>query len=372
MKVLQITANFTPNIGGVETHLSDLVASLLKRKWSVFVLSYRPLSTTANWKLFKKNENFTVLRIPWVRGFFEKLVPYPILEFIYLVPGLFIVTPFVIFFSKPDLIHAHGLIAVVSALFWGKLFNKRVILSLHNIYSFPTEGLYHDFVKMLLSKCDFVLSLSKKSYEEIINLGLNQDKAGIFTYWIDLERFVKIPHAKEKLGLNYSFIVLFVGRLIVEKGVKELIRSVPSWNKNIHLVVVGTGPLEEEVKKTSLHMKNIHFLGAVEQNRLPLIYSSADLLIFPSVSEEGFGRVIIESLACSTPVLASDRGAISEAMDDTVGKLIPITPENIKKWVEYFYHHRKKLNNLAKNARRFTERRYSEKNAEQILQTYKS
>lgn len=371
MRILQLSVHYPPNIGGVETHLSDLLDILIKRNWEIFVLSYRPLSTkNTKWKLFETSKNLTVLRIPWMRGFFEKLVHFPILEFIYLVPGLFIVTPFVIIFFKPNILHAHGLIAAVTAVFWGKLFNIRVVVSLHSIYSFPKRGLYHDFVKMLLGKCDFVLGLSKKSNQEVISLGINKDKVGTFTYWIDLDRFIKIPHARKKLGLNYQFIVLFVGRLIEEKGVKELIKSVTYWNKNIHLIIAGTGPLEDEVKKASSDKKNVHFLGGIKQDKLPLLYSAADLVIVPSVSEEGFGRVIIESLACSTPVVASNRGAISEAMDETVGELIEVTWENIKKWVEYFYHNRGKLKNLAKMGRRFAERRYSEKNAEQIIKNY--
>lgn len=373
MKVLQISANFIPNIGGVETHLSDLVNALVKRNWSVFTLTYRPLSTKIAWRMLEKNKKFTVLRIPWISGFFEKLVPFPAFEFIYLVLGLFSITPFVILFFKPNVIHAHGLISTVPALFWGKLFRRRIVVSLHNIYSFPKKGLYRNFVKKILNECDFVLSLSKKSYDEIRSLGVKKEKLRIFTYWINLDRFKKIPRAKEKLNLKRdSFIVLFVGRLIVEKGVRELLNSSNFWNKNIDLIIAGTGLLESEVKLFALNSKNIIFLGKVEQERLPLLYSAADIVIFPSVSEEGFGRVIIESLACSTPVLASNRGSITEVMDGTVGKFVDVSSQNLKKWVEYFYHNKKKLRDLADRARKFAESRYSERNVAKIIQSYTS
>jgi len=93
-------------------------------------------------------------------------------------------------------------------------------------------------------------------------------------------------------------------------------------------------------------------------------------VVVPSISEEGFGRVIIESLACGTPVVASNKGAIPEAMNETVGRFIEVTPEGIKNTVEYLYKNPKKLLRLSKNARSFVERRYSEDNVEAIIETY--
>ena len=69
-------------------------------------------------------------------------------------------------------------------------------------------------------------------------------------------------------------------------------------------------------------------------------------------------------------MIGSSRGAISEAMNETVGKMIDISPHNIKKTVEYFYKNTDKLQRLSKNARHFAIKRYSEKNAETIIKTY--
>lgn len=370
MKVLQLTVHLFPNVGGVETHLKDLIDSLIKRDWKVFVLAYQPLSTQTPWKIWENFHHLTILRIPWVRGFFEKLVYYPPLEFIYLVPVLFFITPFVIFIFRPDVIHAHGLSAAVSAVFWGKLFNVRVVVSLHSLYSFSRKGFYHDFVKFILRNSDFVLSLSKKSNQEVRSLGIDSNRSGVFTYWIDLDKFRRIYDAKKKLGWEGKFIVLFVGRLIPEKGIDILLESVKSWNKRINLVIIGSGPMAQKVANLASKMKLVNFLGKIDQDKLSLYYSAADCVIIPSTSEEGFGRVIIESLACGTPVVGSNQGAIPEAMDETVGKLIEVTTENIKDTIEYFYHHPKDLTKLSQRARKFAERRYAEKNVEDINKAY--
>lgn len=368
MKVLQLTVHLFPNIGGVETHLNDLFQALLKRDFNIFVLAYQPLTTKIDWKFMEKSKNLTILRIPWLRGFFEKLVNLPILEFIYLVPGLFFITPFVVLSYRPNVIHAHGVLAAVSAVFWGKVFSIRTVISLHSIYSFPKSGLYHNFVKMIFKNCDYVLSLSKKSNEEVKEFGVKN--AGVFTYWINLQKFKNIPMAKKELGLNERFIVLFVGRLIEEKGIKPLLKSASLWDKDIKLLIAGGGPMEEEILKQIKGQKNISFIGKISQDDLPIYYSAADCVIVPSTSEEGFGRVIIESLACQTPVIASNRGAISEAMDETVGKFIEVTPENIKNAISDFFKNPSKLKKLSLEARLFTERRYGELNVNTIINAY--
>lgn len=371
MKVLQLTIHLFPNVGGVETHLNDLFTALVKRGWKVLCLAYQPLSTNTSWKIIEKDKDLTILRIPWLKGFFEKLVNFPAIEFIYLVPGLFLVTPFLIAIYNPNVIHAHGISAAVSAVFWGKVFGVRTVVSLHSFYAFPKKGLYRDFVKVLLTRCDYVLSLSKKSKEEIYALGVSSKKCGVFTYWIDLQKFKRVQDAKKSLKWGGKFVSLFVGRLIEEKGIKELLEAANLWDSKINLVIVGSGPMEKYVMEKIKGRSNISFVGKMTQEQLPLFYSGADCVIVPSVSEEGFGRVIIESLSCGTPVVASDRGAIREAMDETVGKFINVSPQNLKRAIEEFAANPKELKKLSKNTRKFVERRYSERNVETIIKSYR-
>lgn len=378
MKVLQISAHFRPNIGGVETHLDDLVFVLTKRNWEVLVLTYKPLTTKVSAKFYEKDRLLTIIRIPWLYGLFYKLVHYPLLEFLYLLPGLFFVTPLVLILANSDVIHAHGLVAGFVGVFWGKVFGKRVVISTHSVYSFPKKGLYRKFVTLIFKNADYCLGLSKQAANEIESLGVCKSKVENFTYWIDLEKFKKVVDAKNKLGWKNKFIsggknmfiVLFVGRLIPEKGVELLLESVKSWDKDISLKIIGSGPLEAKVKEVVSNSPNVEYIEGIDSRKLPIYYSGSDLLIVPSVSEEGFGRVILESLACGTPAIGSKRGAIPEALDNTVGKIIDISSENIKEAVQYFYMFKNELKKLAKNCRKFAERRYSEKNAETIIRAY--
>lgn len=368
MRVLHISAHFYPNIGGVETHLIDLINALIKRKWKVYVLSYMPLTTKTNGKIFEVFNKCKIIRIPWIPNLFLKLVKFPILEFLYLAPGLFIFAPFIILISKPKVIHAHGLVVGFIGVFWAKVFNKRVVISTHNTYRFPKRGIYRIFARWIFGHCDFCLVLSDKSKQELESIGVPKNNISRFTYWIDLNNFKPVKNAKKLLGWKDRFIVLFVGRLIEEKGVSQLIESFRNWDRRIYLVMIGAGPSKK--KLVNIKLKNFTFLEEIRQKDLPWYYSGADVLIVPSISEEGFGRVILESLACGTPVIGADRGAIPEAINETVGKLINSSPINIKKVVEFFYNSPDKLRELSVNCRKYAIKKYSEKNAEQIIKKY--
>lgn len=368
MKVLQMSVHFFPNVGGVETHLTDLIYTLVKRDWKVDVLSYRPLTSKAKWKIYEKDNDNEIFRIPWVPNLFYQLVSFPVLEFIYLLPGLFLVCPFIIMSRKPDVIHAHGLIAGFVGVFWGKIFNKRVIISVHNIYHFPKKGFYKNFSKWILSSADKTLCLSTKAKEEINLLRIPKQKISRFTYWINLKLFKAIKNTKSFRSNRLT--ILFIGRLVKEKGVDILLRSSKNWDRRIKLIIIGNGPLERSARYVAEERSNLEVVGFVAQEDLPIYYNNADLTIMPSNSEEGFGRVIIESLACGTPVIGANRGGISEAMDESVGRLINVTPENIKNAVEYFLNHKDELKKLSLNCRKFAERRYTERNVKNIIEAY--
>ena len=370
MRTLLLTVHFSPNLGGVETHLLDLIKGLNDNKIVVTILCYQPLSTSAPWKIYDKQPNLQIFRIPWVSGLFYTFIPYQVLQFLYLVPGLFLATPIILLFNRPDVIHAHGLVAALNGVFWGRIFKIPVVISTHSLYNFPKQGLYPNLIRAVFNQAELVLCLSNQSRQEVIKLGVDENLVEVFTYWVDLDTFSPVPEAKKKVGWTNEFIVLFVGRLVKEKGIWVLINSAKNWSKQIKLVIAGSGPESVMIKKMAAQHANILYLGRIEQEQLPTYYSGADLVIVPSTHEEGFGRVIIEALACGTPVIGANRGSIVEAMDSSVGQLIDVTEGNIKEVVEGLYNNRAKLKRLAQRTRPFAERRYSIRNVQKIIKGY--
>lgn len=356
--LLIVSIAYTPNVGGVETHLSDLVSALIQKKKKVIVLTYQPVTNNKRAKYIENSPNLTIIRLPFVSGLFYNLVHHPALEFIYLTPLLFFALPAVLIFNPSiKTIHSHGLIAGFVSVVWGKVFGRRVITTTHSIYTFPDKGIYRLFAKTIFDMSDKVLCLSKQSVQEINDLGIPKTKIKKFTYWVDLKRF-RPGESKRR-----PFTVLFVGRLVVEKGVLVLVDAIRLVNQKIQVQIAGSGPVENQIPKKMR-------LGTLSQDQLPKYYARASLVIVPSIHEEGFGRVILEALACGTVVLGSHRGAIPEAINDSVGELFEVSPKNIAHKVNYYYLHPKVLKNKSHAARQFALDRYSAKNVQTIIETY--
>lgn len=371
--VLILTTPFRPNIGGVETHLDDLINEGVERNYKFYVLTYQPLITNDYGSIMEKGKGFRVYRLPWVRmNLFLFFAKFPFFEFLYLFPGLFFLGFFFLLFnqSKIDTIHAQGLVAGAVGVFLGKIFRKPVIISTHSIYNFPKKGLYPHFVKFLFKNCKHVLTLSNQSKEEILDLGIVKDRVSVFTYWVDQKIFKPINKDKvrKSLRLPDGKICLFVGRLVAGKGIEELLEAAKK-TQDVTFLIIGDGPLKSEIIKLA-GQKNIKFIGKIDNNKLAVYYNAADVLIVPSTHEEGFGRVILEALSCGLPVIASNRGGIIEALSKEVGIFIDVTPGNISKAIGEYFRQPIKLKKLASNTTTYARDHFSERNAVDILKYY--
>lgn len=120
--------------------------------------------------------------------------------------------------------------------------------------------------------------------------------------------------ARKKLGINGGKIFLSLGRLGHEKSVDVVIRAFK--NLDAKLVIVGRGPAEEKLKKLTrkLGLQNkVTFKGFVPEKLKPLYYSAADALVIASEFETQ-GLVVVEGMACGTPVIGANSGAVPEAI----------------------------------------------------------
>jgi len=379
--ILIISPFFRPMVGGQETHLTDLTDYLRKKDYYVFVVTYnfnkftfkRLNSKIETAQKIEIKDNLEIHRLSFFSyDLFLKFAKYPIIEFLYLFPCLFLHSFY--FTSKHkhkfNIIHAHGLVAALIASIISKIFNKKTLVSLHTDYGIKKNSYFSMFVKMTLNKFDTIFTLSNKAREDLITK-LPSEKIKVYTYWVDQTIFRPLNKIKCKtiMDIKSEFLVLFVGRLTEIKGVKVLI-EVASIIKNVDFYFIGVGPLLNEVKKASLINKNIILIGKVENEDLPLYYNAADVVVVPSQYEEGFGRVVIESLSCGTPVIASNRGGLPEAFNPSVGVLIEPTVENIVQKIQFFYENPKELEKLKSNCRSYAIERFSEKNAELIEKCY--
>ncbi len=122
---------------------------------------------------------------------------------------------------------------------------------------------------------------------------------------------------RKKYNITAEYILSYVGRLAPEKDIDTLQTLIQTTNKerdDIHWLIAGDGPLakglHENVPKT-----NVTFTGYLQGEHLAEAYASSDLMVFPSTTET-FGNVVLESLACGTPVIGANSGGVKNIITD--------------------------------------------------------
>jgi len=374
MRVLIISISFRPNLGGVETHLDNLCDYLRKSNFYVYVLTYQPITTKIKGLNFEKKRNLEIRRVSWFgQDWFHKLEPYPLMEFLYLFPGLFFWTFFFMVrnYSKIDAIHAHGFIAATVARLVTLVYPKTTTMSTHAIYDFKKRGAMALMARWILSGFDTVMPLAEASKKDLISAGISKEKIKNYAQWVDQGLFKPRDKSicRRKLSLNGKFFVLFVGRLIEKKGAGVLLKVAKDLPE-IKFIFVGDGPMFEYLKEAEKKQKNIYAVGCKSQEEIALYYGAADIVVVPSQYEEGFARVVLEAFSSGRPVIASNKGCLPEMINQNVGILIDPTQEHIKRELLKLYKDKVRFRKLSKNTRFYAEKQFSEENATEIAKTY--
>lgn len=199
----------------------------------------------------------------------------------------------------------------------------------------------------LLGRCDAFVVLSELMRGRLSanHPGLPDDCIHTIPGGVDLEDFHPGPRDSSvirRLGIGDSDrVLLTLRRLVPRTGVDQLIdcfgELVSQFDppRRPHLVIGGTGPLEEELRERARRVAadRIHFAGFVPDGDLPELYRSADLFLVPTRELEGFGLVTLEALASGVPVLATDVGGSREILAPLDPDLL-LPPGDPGAWVD--------------------------------------
>ncbi len=156
-------------------------------------------------------------------------------------------------------------------------------------------------------KVDAYIALTRFSRDKFVEGGLPADKVHFKSNSI---------HPTPAVGEGGGGYALFIGRLAPVKGVDTMLDAWKRLDADIPLKIVGTGPLTAEVEQRAEQDGNVEVLGWREPADVMALLSRAEYLVFPSQWYEGCPRVIIESLAKGTPVIAAGIGAAAEMIAD--------------------------------------------------------
>jgi len=172
--------------------------------------------------------------------------------------------------------------------------------------------------KDLARSCYRIIAPTDKEKEALVTYyGSSPERISVIPCGVNLETFQPMGKlkAKRELGFGDEHIVLFVGRIEAVKGIEQLLKAVSYLQaRHSRLVIIGgdDNSHQETLKLMKLARElgiedSVTFAGSVKQDKLPCYYSAADVCVISSYYES-FGLVALESLACGTPVVATDVG----------------------------------------------------------------
>jgi len=341
MKIAQVCIRYLAP-GGVETHIQKISELLVKRGHAVTVYTTN-LKTQVPWQCFEDyaTESYVngvkVVRLP-VRRYLPPHIPYPTIRKLIKT----------IFDADDDVVHAHShryyqIFACAAAkLKRGRRNGQYQMPYIVTPHFHPASNRESVASKSLMAADDVLFSrriyrmvdkiiVVTDSEKRFIRRFAPLEKCETVPNGIDIEDWTPIPDGKF-FRRRYKIdddekIILYTGRLADNKGLEHLIdasRNIVARHKNAKFVIVGEdwGVLKKLKKKIWANNLDDYFVftGHIESYELfKSGYAAADVFVLPS-EWEAFGIVLLEAMACGTPIVASDVGGIPYVVGD-VGRI---------------------------------------------------
>ena len=193
------------------------------------------------------------------------------------------------------------------------------------------------------------LAASSFTRATLVEHGADPERIRVVPYGVDATRFC--PDPARSPAEHQPLELLFVGRINQRKGIKYLLEALRLLGtQQVHLTVCGRVVDSLEIFRPFAAQVTIR--PSVSSEELVRAYQSADLFVFPSVAE-GFGQVLLESLACGLPVLATSRTAAPDLITDgEQGCLVePCSSSAVAERLEWALSHRHELAAMRQRAR---------------------
>ncbi len=221
-----------------------------------------------------------------------------------------------------DVIHANDWVTGRAAIEIKKRTGKKLVATIHSTEYDRTAGKPWERIakeeKELIDNADVVVTVSRRLKEEITALyNADERKVSVIYNAINREKFNGIKRDSNRK------VVLYVGRLSVQKGIDNLIRAfkiVSKKNDDALLYIIGEGPELSNLINLSINLDlsdKVIFLGRVPDAEMEMLYSIANVFVMPSVSEP-FGIVALEAIASNVPTIVSSQSGVSEIIKNTL------------------------------------------------------
>lgn len=241
--------------------------------------------------------------------------------------------------KEKTIVHMHTVFTALPIVFLRNTLSKstKLVYTSHNpAWTEENIDFLNAFIreieKFVVRKCDVVTVGTEAARAKIMKkAGLKEGNIKTVYNFVNTGKFrTKKYDWKKKNGIS-GRMVLFVGKLIPNKGVEYLLRAAPAVVERFpdtHFVFVGPASFESEKKNKWLELckeldieDSVTFTGAVSNQELYEIYKAADAFCFPTMRET-FGVVLAEAMAAGLPVISSNIPVVREVVGDA-GILVP-------------------------------------------------
>lgn len=203
-----------------------------------------------------------------------------------------------------------------------------------------TTDLIESAQRWFYGLADEVLVPTDAYIQLLASRGYETSRMRRFERGVDMLLFSPRPGARRLLAMRVraeidGFVIAYSGRLAADKRVGfvlDIAERLEAEGVEVSVLVAGDGPDADAVAARLAALRRGIFLGRLDYDRMPEVYSAADVLICPSTIDT-FGMVVIEAQACGTPVLVSDQGGPKELVSDgQSGWVLPA--DDIDRWVD--------------------------------------
>jgi glycosyltransferase involved in cell wall biosynthesis len=234
--------------------------------------------------------------------------------------------------EKIDIIHAHWLIpSGLTAWVCRKVFQKPFIVTVHGSDVFPfRKSVLRHLLKTVLDNCNACTVNSSATASAISEITKIKRNLVIIPMGVGLNVFHPARRVEDTSLKSEAHepTILTAGRLIEWKGINYLVEAMPFVLKQFpqaKLVICGDGPERKTLEKLVCRLnmtERVAFEGSIPNNELPSRYWNASVFVLPSVLVDGTGEtealgvVLLEAMACGTPVIASSIGGITDIITD--------------------------------------------------------